>query len=96
MYLDVTTTDEYWAARGAARRRAAELSDDLAALAEDFAAVLEQLALRGDAERRLRIAEIERETARVARRNATKLRANHTQGCIGLERLPSRSLLTDD
>jgi hypothetical protein len=78
------------------RRRAAELADELASLAEDFAAMFEQAALRGDAERRLRIAEIERETARVARRNAARLRASHSPGVIGLEHLPRFPVSPDD
>ena len=73
---------------GSARQRCAELADEVASLAEDFADILERAAPRGDTERRLRTAQVEREIARVERRNAARLRAGHDHGVIGLEHLP--------
>jgi hypothetical protein len=88
-----TAGDDDWGTReGAARELAAELADELAALAESFAAILERAAPRGDTERRLRTAQAEREIAQIARRNAARLRAAHTHGAVGLEHLPPHHL----
>jgi len=52
----------------------AEQAARMAADADTFADLLERNAVHGDAERRLEIAAVERETARILRRNAARLR----------------------
>jgi hypothetical protein len=52
----------------------AESAEYMAETADNFAATLEEAAKRGDVERRLAVASVEREVARIARRNAAKLR----------------------
>lgn len=69
------------------RLRAAELSEKMALAADRFAEYLEEAADRGDRERRLRTAAVEREIARIERRNAARLR--QPDDGTPLESLPS-------
>lgn len=57
------------------RANLADEAELIARLAEQFATVLERSAARGDEERRLTLARVEREIAEVERRNADRLRA---------------------
>ncbi len=50
------------------------MSEQMARAADTFAAYLEEAANRGDRERRLGIAKVEREIADIERRNAARLR----------------------
>ena len=70
------------------RTRAAELAETIARQADSFASYLEESAPRGDTERRLGIASVEREIAEIERRNAAKLRS-HGSEPLHLEHLPS-------
>lgn len=72
----------------ALRARAANIADRLAAVAESFASLLDKSALRGDADRRHRIAAGEREIATIERRNAARLREAGSSP-LRLEHLPS-------
>jgi hypothetical protein len=58
----------------------ATLIEALSAQAEDFADLLETMAVRGHAERRLSLARQERELAAIARRNAERLRQSDHGG----------------
>jgi hypothetical protein len=69
------------------RLHAADLTEQLAEQAERFAVYLEESATQGDADRRLRVAQREREFSDVARRNAAKLR-NSGAGPVDLDHLP--------
>jgi hypothetical protein len=68
------------------RIRLAESALAVAIQAETLAALLEKAAPRGDTERRLHVAALERQIARIERRNATKLR-EWRGGTVGLEHL---------
>jgi hypothetical protein len=93
----MNTAEDDWAAQGTRlARRAAELADELASVAETFAATLERAAPRGDMDRRLKIAQVEREIARVERRNAARFRTAGTGGLIGLEHLPQLPFRLDE
>ena len=70
----------------ALRRHAADIAESMAEQAEAFAAYLEEQAGKGDADRRLRTAEVEREIAAIERRNAARLRGDDWP--VELERLP--------
>jgi dsDNA-binding SOS-regulon protein len=70
------------------RMALADVADVMADLADEFATILERSAERGDAERRLRIAAIERRIAERQHRNATKIREANTRP-LHLEHLPS-------
>ena len=70
----------------ALRRHAAAIAESMAEQAEAFAAYLEEQAGKGDADRRLRTAEVEREIAAIERRNAARLRGDDWP--VELERLP--------
>jgi hypothetical protein len=59
----------------------------MADLADQLAASFEAAATRGDADRRRRIAALEREVARIQRRNAARLRQAGGEP-VQLERLP--------
>jgi hypothetical protein len=69
------------------RRRLAESALAVAKQADILAALLEKAAARGDSERRLRVAAVERQIACIERRNATKL-LESGGATIGLEHLP--------
>lgn len=71
------------------RRRLAiaDLADEIARVSEELSASLEVAAGRGDAGRRLAIAEWERGVAAVERENAARLRSSPT-GPLVLKRLP--------
>lgn len=56
------------------RLRGADMSEQMARAADMFADYLEEAARRGDRERRLGIAAVEREIAGIERRNAARLR----------------------
>lgn len=87
--------DEHFARQRALYRDGEKLRADSAALAEQLAdtaevvaTIFEELAAgRGDAERRLKLAQTEREVASIARRNAARLREPH-MGSLGLEHIP--------
>jgi hypothetical protein len=72
-----------------ARLMMAAIAEQQANLAERFAVCLEQAAERGSSERRLALAEAERETAKVERRNAARLRDLSDVRSLNLEHLPS-------
>jgi hypothetical protein len=67
---------------------AADLADHLADGAEQFASCLENSAMRGDQQRRLTMAAVEHEAARIAKKNASRLRDLNTTYERG-ERLPT-------
>jgi len=67
----------------------ADFAERMAEEADAFAAMLEEAARRGDAERRLAVAAVEREVAGIARRNAARLRDQPAGHHLDLERLPS-------
>lgn len=69
------------------RGRAADLSEQMAQAADDFASYMELAAERGDREYRLGVAAAEREIAGVERRNAARLRRGDG-GLTDLESLP--------
>src|SRR5947209_462430 len=69
------------------RTHAADLAESIARQADSFASYLEESAQRGDAERRLGIATVEREIAEIERRNAAKLRSQGSEP-MQLEHLP--------
>jgi hypothetical protein len=71
----------------ALRAQLADIADKVADEADVFAAILEQASSRGDAERRLGLAEREREISRIERRNADRLR-RPGPGRLQLEPLP--------
>lgn len=87
LYDDGDGSQASKAAIVAFRRSTAELTDKLAEVADGFAGYLEEAAGRGDLERRLRLAAVEREIARISRRNAEKLRETDTE-LSDLEPLP--------
>jgi hypothetical protein len=66
----------------------AALAEQLADAADTFASVLERAAERGDRARRLALAEVERESAGVERRNAARLR-DMFGAPLRLEHLPA-------
>jgi hypothetical protein len=66
----------------------AALAEQMADAADAFASVLERAADRGDRARRLALAEVERKSARVERRNAARLRDTFG-GVLRLEHLPA-------
>lgn len=68
------------------RIRGAEMSERMARAADTFADYLEDAAERGDRDRRLGIARVEREIAAIERRNAARLR--HPDDPSPLESLP--------
>src|SRR3954468_3882059 len=70
------------------RAHAADLAETIARQADSFASYLEESAQRGDSQRRLEIATVEREIAEIERRNAAKLRSQGSEP-MDLERLPS-------
>jgi hypothetical protein len=66
---------------------AAAFAERMATDADELAACLEAAADRGDSDRRLRVAAVEREVARIQRRNAARLRQAGDQP-VELEHLP--------
>jgi hypothetical protein len=67
---------------------AAEFAERMADDADALADILEVAAARGNADRRLEVATVEREIARIQRRNAARLR-EAGEGRVELEQLPS-------
>jgi hypothetical protein len=70
------------------RVQLAQSAEVVAEQADFVAAILERAAERGDTERRLHLAAIEREVARIERLNAAKLLGSR-RGPYGLIHLPS-------
>jgi hypothetical protein len=66
----------------------AAIAERTAAIADDFASIMEKSAQRGDEQRRLRIARNERQIAAIHRRNAGKLR-QMGWSTVELEHFPS-------